>query len=78
MCYALSTIRRNRSMEGIQFVIDDTGKKTYVLLDLSRWGEGWEDIHDILVSQSRRGEPTVSWEELKREMEQEEQKTSRV
>lgn len=65
-------------MEGVQFVIDDKGGERYVLLDLSRWGEVWEDIYDILVSQSRRGEPTVSWKELKREMEQEKRKTNRV
>lgn len=52
-------------MRGIQFVIDDTGKKTAVILDLEEWGELWEDIYDILVSESRRGEPTVLWEELR-------------
>jgi PHD/YefM family antitoxin component YafN of YafNO toxin-antitoxin module len=55
-------------MKGIQFVIDDTGKKTAVILDLEEWGELWEDIYDILVSESRRGELTVPWEELKAEM----------
>jgi PHD/YefM family antitoxin component YafN of YafNO toxin-antitoxin module len=55
-------------MKGIQFVIDDTGKKTAVILDLEEWGELWEDIYDILISESRRGEPAVPWEELKAEM----------
>jgi len=59
-------------MKGIQFVVDDTGKKKAVLIDLSEWGELWEDIYDILVSQSRKDEPTVPWEKLKAEMEQEE------
>lgn len=58
-------------MKGIQFVVDDTGKKKAVLIDLSEWGEIWEDIYDVLVSQSRKDEPTVSWEELKAEMEEE-------
>jgi len=49
-------------------VIDDIGKKTAVILDLEEWGELWEDIYDILVLESRRGEPTVPWEELKTEM----------
>ena len=44
-------------MKGIQFVIDDTGKKKAVLIDLSEWGELWEDIYDVLVSQSRKDEP---------------------
>ena len=56
-------------MKGIQFVVDDTGKKKAVLIDLSEWGELWEDFYDVLVSRSRKGEPTVPWEALKAEME---------
>jgi len=59
-------------MKGIQYVIDDTGKKTAVILNLEEWGELWEDIYDVLVSESRRGEPTVPWEELKAEITKEE------
>ncbi len=55
-------------MKGIQYLIDDTGKKTAVVIDLDEWGELWEDIFDIFVSESRRDEPTVLWEELKTEM----------
>lgn len=61
-------------MKGIQFVIDDTGKKRAVLIDLSEWVELWEDIYDVLVSQSRKDEATVPWEELKAEMQQAEPK----
>jgi hypothetical protein len=61
-------------MKGIQFVIDATGKKKAVLIDLSEWGELWEDIYDVLVSQSRKDEPKVDWEDLKAEMAQEETK----
>jgi len=55
-------------MKGIQYLIDDTGKKTAVVIDLEEWGELWEDFFDIFVSESRRDEPTISWEELKTEM----------
>ena len=65
-------------MRGIQFVVDDTGKKTAVLINLEEWGELWEDIYDILVSESRRGEPTVPWEELKAEMMEEERQRGNV
>jgi hypothetical protein len=60
-------------LKGVQFIVDDAGKKTAVVLSLEEWGELWEDIYDILVSESRQGEPTVSWEELKAEMTREEQ-----
>ena len=57
-------------MKGIQFVVDESGKKRAVLIDLSEWGEIWENFYDVLVSESRKDEPTVPWQELKAEMEQ--------
>ncbi len=54
-------------MSGIQFVVDESGNHTAVLIDLKRIGDAWEDIYDILVSDERDNEPTVTWEELKKE-----------
>lgn len=58
-------------MKGIQFVVDEKGKKKAVLIDLAVCGEVWEDFYDALVSQMRKEEPTVPWAELKAEMKQE-------
>jgi hypothetical protein len=58
-------------MKGIQFVVDESGHKTAVLIDLEQWGELWEDFHDVLVAQARQDEPEISWEELKAEMAEE-------
>ncbi|MFH1596126.1 MAG: hypothetical protein ABIG94_07145 [Pseudomonadota bacterium] len=55
-------------MKGIQFVVDDAGKKKAVLIDLEEWGEAWENIYDVLIALSRKNEPTVDWEVLKAEM----------
>ncbi|MFH1008993.1 MAG: hypothetical protein V1800_16085 [Candidatus Latescibacterota bacterium] len=55
-------------LEGVQYVMDSAGKRTAVLLSLAEWGELWEDIYDVLVSQTRKNEPTVSWETLRAEM----------
>lgn len=55
-------------MKGIQFVVDDAGKKKAVLIDLEEWGEAWENIYDALIALSRKNEPTVDWEVLKAEM----------
>jgi hypothetical protein len=57
-------------MKGIEFVVDETGKKKAVVLDLAEWGEIWEDIHDVLVSESRKNEPFLRWEDVKSEPEQ--------
>jgi hypothetical protein len=44
-------------VEGVKFIVDDAGKKTAVIIGLEKWGELWEDIYDILVSESRRTNP---------------------
>ena len=54
-------------IKGIQYIVDNKGNKKSVILDLETWGEYWEDFYDILVSDSRRDEPNVSWEKLKKE-----------
>ena len=54
-------------IKGIQYIVDDQGKKKSVILDLEKWGDYWEDFYDILVSESRLNEPTISWEKLKKE-----------
>lgn len=55
-------------MEGIQFLVDEAGEPTSVLIDLAVWGETWEDFYDALVAHSQLGEETVSWEEVKAEI----------
>ncbi len=54
-------------IQGIQYIVEDQGKKKSVILELERWGEYWEDFYDVLVSESRRDEPNISWEKLKKE-----------
>jgi hypothetical protein len=55
-------------MEGIQFLVNEKGEKTSVLIDLSEWGDLWEDFHDIMISRSRQDESEISWDELKTEI----------
>jgi PHD/YefM family antitoxin component YafN of YafNO toxin-antitoxin module len=69
---------KERKMKGIEFVVDDKGKKKAVLIDLSEWGELWEDFYDVLVSESRKNEPKVSWEELEKEIELTDIKNDRI
>jgi hypothetical protein len=54
-------------IEGLQFIVDDTGQKTAAIINLKKWGELWEDFYDVLVSESRSNEPTISWQKLKAE-----------
>jgi hypothetical protein len=55
-------------MKGIQYVTDDMGKRTAVLIHLAEWGEIWEDIQDVLVSESCKNENTISWKKLRTEI----------
>lgn len=55
-------------MKGIQFLLNDSGEKTSVLIDLEQWGDLWEDFYDVMVSQSRQNEDDVSWEDLEAEI----------
>lgn len=59
-------------MEGVQFLINEEGEKISVLIDLSEWGDLWEDFHDIMISRSRQDESEISWDELKAGIEQSE------
>ena len=59
-------------MKGVQFIIDKHGNPTSVILDLAIWSDVWEDIHDGIVLESRKGEAaTITLEELQMEMKQE-------
>ena len=53
-------------INGIHYIVDDKGNKKSVVIDLEKWGDYWEDFYDILVSESRRDEPNISWEKLKK------------
>ena len=37
-------------MKGIQFVVDDKGEKTAVLINLQEHGELWKDFYDVFFS----------------------------
>ena len=40
-------------MRGVQFLVDDDGEKTAVLIDLKKNAELWEDFYDVAVASSR-------------------------
>ena len=52
-------------MTGIQFVTDEKGRKVAVQIDLKKYGAIWEDFWDGLVSESRRKEKGIPYEEYR-------------
>jgi hypothetical protein len=48
------------------------------LQNLAEWGALWEDILDILVSETRQDEPAIPWETLEAEMDAEEESDRKI
>jgi hypothetical protein len=55
-------------MKGIQFVTNDKGEKTAVLIDLKRHRNLWEDFYDSLLAAQRANEPRESLEAVKKRL----------
>ncbi len=53
-----------------QFVTDDKGKRTAVLLPIKEYERLMEDLQDLAAMAERREEPTVPHEEILRELKQ--------
>ncbi len=56
------------AMTGIQFITDEKGRKMAAVIDLKKHKALWEDIHDVLVSQSRRHEKGIPLEKVKADL----------
>ena len=52
-------------MKGIQFVVDDSGRKTAVQIDLKTQRRLWEDFYDRALARRRASEPRESLERVK-------------
>jgi len=52
-------------MSGIQFVVNEAGEETAVVIDLKRHRRIWEDFYDNLLCERRKNEPRESWVKVK-------------
>jgi len=55
-------------MKGVQFVIDESGEKTAVVINLKQHSELWEDIYDSTVAEARSKEPRESLASVKKRL----------
>ena len=58
-------------MKGVSYITDGHNKKKAVVIDLKTIEnnqEAVEDLLDVLVVESRKGEPTIGWEEMKKKL----------
>jgi len=51
-----------------QYVVDEKGQKTAVIIPVEEYEELLEDIHDHAIIAERRDEPIITFEELKKKL----------
>ena len=55
-------------MKGIEYLIDDDGRRKAVLIDLVEHGELWEDFYDALLARERADEVRETLDEVKEKL----------
>lgn len=55
-------------MSGIQYLVDDSGRRTAFVIDLDTNGGLWEDFHDVLLARDRADEPRESLDDVRRDL----------
>ena len=46
-------------MKGIEYIVDDQGEKTAVVINLEQWGKEWEAFYNLLLKHSFSSERWV-------------------
>ena len=55
-------------MSGIEFLVDERGKKKAVVIDLKKHGRLWEDVYDAWICEMRAKGPFESHAVVKRRL----------
>jgi hypothetical protein len=55
-------------VKGVEFVVDEDGKKKAVLIDLKKHRTIWEDFYDTMRVKERESEPRESLQEVKKKV----------
>jgi len=53
-------------VRGVRFLVDGTGRKTAVQIDLKKQARLWEDFYDRALAEARASEPREPLETVKR------------
>ncbi|HEV8141401.1 MAG TPA: hypothetical protein VGQ77_00980 [Methylomirabilota bacterium] len=53
-------------MKGVQFLVDNSGRKTAVQIDLKTQRRLWEDFYDRALAKQRASEPRESLDSIKK------------
>jgi hypothetical protein len=53
-------------MHGINYITNEKGKRTGVVIDLSKHGDLWEDFYDAWMIEQRKEDQRIPWEKAKK------------
>jgi hypothetical protein len=59
-------------MRGVKFLVDKSGRKTAVILDLRKNAALWEDVYDSALARSRAREPRETLASVRRRLQRNE------
>jgi len=65
-------------IKGVQYVVNERGDATAVVIDLAQYGELWEDFHDRALADSRAREPRESLASVKAKLAKRRRRGSRA
>lgn len=57
-------------MKGIQYIVNDKGEKTAVVIDLNQWGNVWEKFSNFLRDNSFSNEEWLQQSDLAEKLDQ--------
>ena len=58
-------------MKGVSYITDEKNRKKAVVIDiktLEKYDDQIGDLFDVIIAESRRNEPTIRWEDLKKRL----------
>ena len=58
-------------MKGIRYITDSKNRKKSVVIDLKtieKYDENIQDLFDVIIAESRKDEPSASWEDVKKKL----------
>jgi hypothetical protein len=55
-------------LKGVQFVVDENGQRTAVVIDLKKYSGVWEDFYDSAVARKREREPRESLDSVRKRL----------
>ena len=62
----MKTTSNSLRREGIDFVVDETGEKKAVIINLKKHRTLWEDFYDTLLARDRQNEPRETLHEVRK------------